>query len=60
MKTNDKYVIASSNVWRWLGDGFTQSRMLLAFESAENRQRFVNFTKLPKYTTYAFGNLDSL
>lgn len=49
-----------SNVWRWLGHGCTQSRMLLAFESESQRQHFLKLVKLPKHTTFAYGNLESL
>lgn len=55
---NIKY--ACSNVWRWLGEGFTESRMLLAFDSATERQHFMQLVKLPKGATFAFGNLESL
>lgn len=50
----------SSNVWRWLGHGCIQSRMLLAFESTAQRERFLSHVKLPKHTSYAYGSLDSL
>ena len=50
----------SSNVWRWLGNGCTQSRMLLVFDTPLQRERFVMHVKLPKNTTYAYGSLDSL
>lgn len=50
----------SSNVWRWLGPETTQSRMLLAFDSTIQRERFLLHVKLPKNTTFAYGSLDSL
>lgn len=56
--THIKY--ACSNVWRWLGEGFTESRMLLAFTSYHDRQHFMQLVRLPKGATYAYGNLDSL
>ncbi|AKZ17768.1 E2 [Human papillomavirus] len=59
-KHNHVHVKASSNVWRWLGEGYTYSRMLLAFDSETERERFVQFTRFPKDTTYAYGNLESL
>lgn len=49
-----------SNVWRWLGEGYTQSRMLVAFDSETQRQRFLQTVKLPKNTSFAYGNLASL
>nr|AYA93589.1 MAG: E2 protein [Human papillomavirus] len=54
------WFINSSNVWRWLGHGCTKSRMLLAFESPLQRDRFIKHVKLPKDTSYAYGSLDSL
>lgn len=50
----------SSNVFRWLGHGCTQSRMLLVFDTPLQRERFVMNVRLPKNTTYAYGSLDSL
>lgn len=49
-----------SNVWRWLGEGHTQSRMLVAFSCETHRQMFLQTVRLPKNTSVAFGNLDSL
>lgn len=49
-----------SSVWKWIGDGYPESRMLIAFDSDYQRTRFLQTTKLPKHTTYDYGYLNSL
>lgn len=52
-----------STVFSWVGDGperLGQPRMLFAFESVQQRERFLNIAHLPKGTEYSLGNLSSL
>lgn len=52
-----------SSIFKWIGledDMGSSSRMLITFESNNQRQRFLQSVHLPKGTSYSFGSLDSL
>lgn len=51
----------TSTVWKWIGDTGTEgSRMLIAFESLDQRASFLKQIKPPKHAQFALGYLDSL
>lgn len=53
----------STSVFKWVtGDctGIQQSRLLIAFTDNTQRQRFFSNINLPRHSTYAFGQLNSL
>lgn len=51
-----------SSVFKWINDDSTEysSRLLVAFISKEQRERFIKTVTFPRQSTYAFGSLDSL
>nr|AYA93980.2 MAG: E2 protein [Human papillomavirus] len=61
-KTNSLLYKCSSTVWKWIGEGpcGQNSRMLIAFESVNQRNLFLRTVKLPKNTSYGLGSLDIL
>lgn len=65
-RCNNKYAhlfTSCSTVFHWVGDDAnkdTSARVLLAFASTNERQNFLETVNLPKNTTYALGQLDSL
>ena len=55
--------VSCSTVFHWVGDETNKNasaRVLLAFSTICERQAFLNTVTLPKGTSYALGNLDSL
>lgn len=53
----------SSTIWNWVGDDSEKafrSRMLFAFSSIEQRELFVKTVHIPKGSSIAYGNIDSL
>lgn len=59
-KNSDLYMLAST-VFHWVGDDSdNHARLLLAFSTSAQRQRFLELVHLPKGTTYDLGNLNSL
>nr|AYD41511.1 MAG: E2 protein [Human papillomavirus] len=60
-KTNSVLFQCCSTVWRWIGDNNTLgSRMLIAFDSIQQRNKFLQLIKPPKHAEFALGSLDSL
>lgn len=56
-------IFRMSTVFSWVGEGVErlgQPRMLLAFRSVEQRQKFLATVHLPKGTEFSLGHLDSL
>ncbi|AWK28204.1 E8/E2 protein [Human papillomavirus type 220] len=55
--------LSMSTVWYWVGDNsdkLQRGRILVAFKNKTQRDMFVKLVHLPRGTTLAFGNLDSL
>lgn len=55
--------LASSTIWNWVGDDTEKakkSRLLFAFSSIEQREYFVRTVHMPKGSSFAYGNIDSL
>lgn len=60
-KTHRKLFKTFSTVWKWVDyDELSQHRMLVAFESVEQRKYFVNTVPIPRSCTFAYGYLDRL
>lgn len=58
--TNNKLFLGMTTVFHWVIEDSLQSRLLVAFENKEQRERFLKVVHLPKGCTYAYGQLDSL
>lgn len=61
-KYSNRLFTRMSTVWRWLGDDKDQwhSRLLIAFDSVTQRERFLKTIKLPKGCVAVYASLDSL
>lgn len=57
---DNKLFTVMSTVWKWVAEDSIQSRLLIAFDDQQQRQRFLQLVHLPKGCTYAFGSLESL
>lgn len=61
MKKHGQLLLNVSSVWRWVErPASVQSRMLVAFNSLEQRKQFLMTVKLPRTCTYDTGFLNSL
>lgn len=54
--------LAVSTVFTWVGGcgSAEQARMLIAFNTNEERTQFIKYVQFPKQTTFALGQLDKL
>lgn len=59
LKPSFKYM---TTVFKWVTNDYTLSgsRVLVSFDSMEQRELFVKTTHFPKDTTYSYGSLDKL
>ncbi|ATQ38563.1 E2 [Gammapapillomavirus 24] len=54
--------LAVSTIFTWVGGcgSAEQARMLIAFNTNEERTQFIKYVQFPKQTTFALGQLDKL
>lgn len=54
--------LAVSTIFTWVGGcgSAEQARMLIAFNTDEERTQFIKYVQFPKQTTFALGQLDKL
>lgn len=57
---NNKLFTVMSTVWKWVAEDSLQSRLLIAFDDKQQRERFLHLIHLPKGCTFAYGSLASL
>lgn len=57
---HNKLFTAMSTVFRWVVDESLQSRLLVAFDNTEQREKFLKLIHLPKGCSSANGQLESL
>lgn len=60
-KTHRELFVTISTVWKWVDmNEMSQHRVLVAFDSFEQRKYFVNTVPIPRGCTFAYGLLDRL